>query len=216
MNFAQARLNMTQSQVRPNRVTNAALLQALGEVEREIFVPQALQNVAYCDQTLLLPPHGFLLAPLTLARLIDALNLKAGDKVLNITRDTGYTAALLARMEMSVFALVQSEEAARWAQETLATQKVFGQVHHGALTAGLPADAPFDGILIDGTIDQLPQTLIDQLAEGGRAVAITYSSQRISNITIWQKTGNQVSMTLLSEASAPRLEDFATKKNFVF
>ena len=216
MNFSLARFNMTQAQLRPNRVTSVALINAFDHIEREKFVPTHLQDLAYCDQTLRLPEDLFLLESLVLARLIEGLNVQPGDKVLNVACGSGYAAALLAHMGMQVFALTATQLQAKIAQENLAKGHISGTVHYGPLTAGLKEDGPFQAILIEGAVEHVPAELLAQLAEGGHLAAVMINDHERSTITIWQKNGNQVNISHKEEAHAPRLASFIKQNGFVF
>src|ERR1700750_2050937 len=159
--FALARRNMVDGQLRPNRVTNAALLAAVSELPRERFLPDGLRSVAFAD------------GAMVLARLIQALQTQPEDKVLVVGSGRGYGAALLSRLAKSVVAVESDAALASAADQTI---KDLGIVNISQTVAklerGAPAEAPYDAILIEGAVHEIPRALLDQLAEGGRLTTV--------------------------------------------
>ncbi|MBX9946488.1 MAG: protein-L-isoaspartate O-methyltransferase, partial [Reyranella sp.] len=167
--FARARRNMVESQLRPNRVTNAALLAAMGELPRERFLPEALRAVAYADDDVPLGGGRYLMEPMVLARLIQTLQPGPEERALVIGAGRGYGAALLARLAKSVTALEIDPGLAAAAAAITRDLGLDGirQVT-GRLEDGVADGAPYDVVLIEGAVRQLPQKILDQMAEGGR------------------------------------------------
>src|SRR5215831_3501428 len=167
--FALARRNMINSQLRPNRVTNARLLAAVEEVPRERFLPEPLRAVAYADDDVPLGNGRFLMEPMVLARLIQALQTEPDDSALVVASGRGYGAAVLARLVNSVVALESDPMLAAAAEQTakeLGVERVRPIV--GPMEQGKPDSAPYNAILIEGAVQVIPQAILDQLAEGGR------------------------------------------------
>ncbi len=208
---------MTLGQLRPNGVSNPLLLSAIEQVNREKFLPPSLQEMAYCDHSLQINPETFLLEPLVLARLIQALDIQPGDKVLHVNCGTGYGTALLARMGAQVYALASSPSQAQQVQANLAQENILATIHHGSFSDGLVTEGPFQAILIEGAIDTIPITLRRQLVEGGYLAAVCYFESNSGMITLWQKTGKQVTISKkYHEGSAPRLKAFHEHVGFMF
>src|SRR6185295_6883230 len=169
MDYAAARRNMVESQLRPNKVTDPALLDALAAVPRESFVPASLRGVAYVDEDIPLGRGRFLMEPMILGRLLELAAVRPSDVALVVGAGVGYSAAVLARVASRVVALEADRELA---QQTAPALRTLGAatvaVVEGALADGAPQLAPFDVVLFDGAVDHVPPAILEQLAEGGR------------------------------------------------
>jgi protein-L-isoaspartate(D-aspartate) O-methyltransferase len=216
--FALARRNMVDGQLRPNRVTNTALLAALGELPRERFLPDAVRSVAYADEDVPLGGGRYLMEPMVLARLVQTLQPQPEDKALVVGAGRGYGAALLARLVKAVTALESDPALAAAGEQTAKDLGLAGvQWITGKLEQGVPASAPYDVILIEGAVRQVPQALFDQLAEGGRlAVTIAGATGAMGVAQIFVKDGGVTSGRPLFEAGTPLLPGFASPPRFTF
>jgi protein-L-isoaspartate(D-aspartate) O-methyltransferase len=211
-----ARRHMVDGQLRPNRVTAPALLDAMAELPRERFVPAALRGIAYVDEDLALGGGRFLMEPLTLARLIQAAAPGPNDNALDVGGATGYSAAVLSRLVASVVALEQDQAlaaAATAAFKELGIANV--QTVVAPLAGGHPRNAPYNVILVNGAVDHVPDALAAQLAEGGRLAAVVGTGP-VGRATLLTKRRGTVSGRILFDASVPVLEDFAREPGFVF
>ena len=177
--FEVARQTMVESQLRPSQVTDRRLLAAFAMLPRERFVPPAKQTLAYMDTSLEVwpsidgAPARFLLAPVVLARLIQLAAVEANDAVLDIGCTTGYSTAVLAHLARSVTAVEAEPELATAASRNLRELGIANaSVVEGELAQGAPAGAPYDVILLNGSVPEAPRTLLVQLKEGGRLVTI--------------------------------------------
>lgn len=216
--FALARRNMIDGQLRPNRVTNAQLLVALSEVPRERFLPEALRSVAYADDDVPLGNGRFLLEPMVLARLIQSLQSRPDDRVLVVASGRGYGAALLARLVNSVVA-VESDPALAAAADQVAKELGLANVRQavGDLEAGAAASGPYDAILIEGAVRQVPRAIFDQLAEGGRLATVVAGVGGVSGAAqLFVKEGGIVSGRPLFDAGTPILPGFTPPARFTF
>lgn len=217
--FALARRNMVDGQLRPNRVTNTALLAALGELPRERFLPDAVRSVAYADEDVPLGGGRYLMEPMVLARLIQTLQPQPEDKALVVGAARGYGAALLARLVKTVTALESDPALAAAGEQTARDLGLTGvQWTTGKLEQGVAGSAPYDVILIEGAVRQVPQALFDQLAEGGRlAVTISGAASGAMGVAqIFVKDGGVTSGRPLFEAGTPLLPGFASPPRFTF
>jgi protein-L-isoaspartate(D-aspartate) O-methyltransferase len=214
---AKARFNMVESQIRTNRVTDDRLLSALFEVPRQIFVPEALASVAYVDSSIRIAKDRYLVEPLVLARLLQEAMVGEGDKVLVVGAGTGYSAAILGGLCASVTAVESDATLAAAARKNLAALAVTNvTVHEGALEQGWPASAPYDVILIDGMVADLPSGLTAQLADHGRLVTIRSQEGRSGAGMLYRKLGGAVSGRPLFDAVVPYLPGFAPRPEFAF
>jgi len=206
---------MVNGQLRTGAVVDQEVLAAFLEVPRERFVPKNLAELAYLDRSL--PARGAkarrLLAPMTLARIIQATAVKQGERVLDVGGGSGYGAAILARMGAKVVLLESDPGAAAAAGEELAGKAV--EVVKGALNQGVPAKAPFDVIVIEGAFRILPKTLFGQLAEGGRLAGVDAVSGA-SKIVLFERNGDALSRRAIFEVGADLLDGFLPAVSFAF
>lgn len=170
---------MVDCQLRTTDVTNASILDAMGAVPRERFVGEERRAIAYIDEDVrVAPARGgagprYLMEPSPLAKLLQLAEIKATDRVLDVGCATGYSAAVLSKLATSVVALESDAELAAAAQTSLAALACDNvTVVAGPLHQGHAAGAPYDVILIGGSVERVPDALVDQLAEAGRLVVV--------------------------------------------
>jgi len=213
--YATARFNMVESQIRTNKVVDPALLAALSRLPRQIFVPVELAGVAYVDKSLRIAPNRYLLEPLALARLLQEAMISPSDTVLVIGAGTGYSAAIVADLAASVVAVESDAALADGARANLAALAVANTVvHTGPLEQGYAASGPYDVILIDGMIAELPKQIADQLADHGRLVTIQAQEGRTGAGMLYRKLGGSVSGRVLFDTVAPYLPGFEPRHAF--
>ncbi len=212
--FAAARRNMVDGQVRTADVTNLRLISAMLEVPRERFVPSAATALAYSDLDVPLGNARRLLKPMVLAKLIQAADLSATDRVLDAGCATGYAAAVLARIAGQVTALEQDETLARAASDALSAVSNV-RVVGGKLAEGWPQGAPFDVILLEGTTEIPPQMLCRQLKDGGRLVCVLGAGPG-SKAMLYCRSGDDIGGRPIFDASAPLLPGFEKPPAFAF
>jgi protein-L-isoaspartate(D-aspartate) O-methyltransferase len=216
--FAIARRNMVNGQLRTNKVTNAGLLAAIGEIPRERFLPEARHAAAYSDDDVPLGNGRYLIEPMVLARLIQALQPGQDDRALVVAAGRGYGAALLSRLVKSVVAVESDTGLAGVADQTL-KQLGLGNItqHVGKMEDGAAATAPYDVVLVEGAVRQVPQTILDQIAEGGRLAAVIASpAGGLGVAELFVKEGGVVSGRPLFDAGTPVLPGFAPPPRFTF
>jgi protein-L-isoaspartate(D-aspartate) O-methyltransferase len=217
--FAQARRTMVDGQVRVNDVTDAAIISAMLDVAREKFVPEARADLAYIDDDLCVQeasgakPARYLMEPMVLAKLLQALELSAASKVLDVGCATGYSAAVLSRVAGQVVALEEDAALAANAKKILRSANV--EVVSGKVSAGWSAAAPYDAILIGGAIEEVPPALTGQLKDGGRLAAVI-RKDHAPKAMLYVRNGSHVSARRLFDAAIPPLPGFETPKAFVF
>ena len=214
--FALARRNMIDGQLRPNKVTNSELLAAMGEVPRERFLSEAQRAIAYADDDVPLGNGRFLIEPMVLARMIQALQPAPEDLALVVGAGRGYGSALLARLVKSVVAVESDSGHAAAARETLADLKIGNvSLHMGRMEEGAPATAPYDIVLIEGAVRLIPQAIIDQVAEGGRLVAVVGNDMGPLGVAeLLVKEGGVASGRPLFDTGTAMLPGFAPNPRF--
>jgi len=206
--FAARRTMMVDTQVRPSDVTKFPIIDAMLRVPREAFVPARLREVAYLGENLDLGGGRIVLAPRTLAKMLDALDIEGDDLVLDIGPGHGYSAAVTARLAEAVVGVEDDpalvEEAQRALGEAGADNVVMTE---GALSAGAPGHGPYDVILIEGAVEHLPEAISEQLKEGGR-IACLFSEGALGVVRIGYKIDGHMNWRYAFNAGAPVLPGF--------
>lgn len=216
--FALARRNMVDCQLRPNRVTNALILAAVGELPRERFLPEGLKSVAYSDEDVPLGNGRFLMEPMVLGRLIQTLQPLAADKALVVAAGQGYGVALLARLVQSVVGVENDAAMAGSADQTIKALG-FGNVslRIGQPEAGAAESGPYDIILIEGAVREIPKAILEQLAEGGRLATVLAGAPGALGVAqLVVKEGGVTSGRPLFDAGTPVLPGFSPPARFTF
>ena len=217
MNYAAARHNMVENQVRTNRVTDPQVILALDEVPREVFVPKPLRGVAYVDSDIDLGGGRSLMGPLPFARLLQAAAIQPHEVVLDVGAATGYSSAVLARLASTVVAL---ESDADMADRATALVGELGAdnvaVVTGALSEGSAAHGPYDVIVLEGAVSHIPETLVRQLADGGRLVAVVRGETGLGHATVVTRVDNTFTNREIFDAAVVPLPGFQAQSVFVF
>jgi protein-L-isoaspartate(D-aspartate) O-methyltransferase len=209
-----ARFNMVEAQIRPADVTDPRVLAAINAVPREAFVPRASAALAYADVPVPVAPGRYLLDPRSFAKLLQLAEIGADDRVLDVGCGTGYSAAVLARLAGEVVALEQDADLVRVASQLLANVVGKVEVVQGGLVEGVKDRAPYDVIFINGAVEQVPESLLNQLAEGGRLVTFLQNGQ--SRAWLFVKEKGQVGRRPDFDADVPVLAGFRKAVGFVF
>jgi protein-L-isoaspartate(D-aspartate) O-methyltransferase len=215
--FAAARLNMVESQIRTNKVTDPQVIAAFESVPREIFVDEAKRGIAYIDEDLEVAAGRYLMEPMVLARLLQAAAPRPGDIALDIGCASGYSTAILAQLAETVVG-VESDQALREeANGTLNALDVDNAVVvEAALDAGYQKQAPYDVIVFQGAVSAVPDVIKRQLTDGGRLVAVVCDEGGIGRATLIQRSGDSFSARILFDAATPLLPGFERETGFVF
>jgi protein-L-isoaspartate(D-aspartate) O-methyltransferase len=216
MDFAAARQKMVVSQIRTSDVSDPAVVDAIGAVPRELFVPPAIRPFAYIDEDIAIGKARYLMEPSVLARLLQLADLQTTDNALVVGAGYGYSAAVMARLVKHVVALESDMALATQAVKALA-EVAPGQVSvvTGDLKAGWPAKSPYDVILLDGAVSALPVGFKPQLADGGRLVCIVRDGP-VGRATLITRSGDSYGSRQEFDAMTPVLPGFEKQPKFVF
>src|SRR5215217_2373908 len=207
--FAAARLTMVENQLRPEGVVDPAVVEAMSSVPREQFVPEHLRPVAYTDRALMLGGGRFLSAPAVLGQLLVQMMPERGQRALVIGSGTGYSAAVLAAMELDVTAIESVPELA-------ATGRKFGvRAVEAPLESGDPKRGSYDQILIDGAVEYIPDAIVEQLADGGR-LGTALIDRGITRLIVGRKARGAFGYLSIADAGVPALPGFSRPKTFTF
>jgi protein-L-isoaspartate(D-aspartate) O-methyltransferase len=215
--FAAARHNMIEGQIRTNKVTDPALLDALAALPREQFVPAERRSAAYIDDDIRIGADRYMMEPMVLARLLQTAEPTRTDVALDVGCGTGYATAVLARLTATTIGLESDASLARAAGETLARLAIDNAiVVEGKLADGFPKHGPYDVILVNGAVTEFPPALLDRLAEGGRLVGVRRPGNGPGAAMLMLKRHGAVAGRTLFEAATPYLAGFQPKPRFVF
>ena len=221
MNQDQARFNMIEQQIRPWDVLDGQVLSLLSVVKRENFVPMAHKALAFVDMEVPLQDQGseaqVMLAPRVEARFLQDAALQATDKVLEIGTGSGYMAALAAHQAASVLSFEIDSALAQQARANLQAAGVRNvEVRNADGSQGAAADGPFNVIFLSGSVPEVPQTLLNQLAIGGRLLAVV-GEEPVMRASVITRTGDQQWQTSEPwDTLAPRLQGFPEHNRFSF
>jgi protein-L-isoaspartate(D-aspartate) O-methyltransferase len=214
--FAAARANMVDSQVRTDDVTGPALIAALRAVPRELFVPHAKRAVAYMGVPVEIAPGRQMADPRAFAKLAQLAAIRPADVVLYVGAGLGYGPAVLSRLCSALVALEEDTAliaAAGPALQTAGAESVV--LAEGKLAAGYPKQAPYDVIFVEGAMAARPETLLKQLAPGGRLVGVV-TDKGVGRAHIFMATERGVSARPAFDAQLSPLPGFEEAAGFVF
>ncbi len=213
LDYTVARENMIESQVRPNGITDRRLIDAMAAVPREQFVPAHLKPLAYMDEDIALVAgegnsRRYLLEPMAYARMVQAARISPEDLVLDIGAGSGYSAAVLSHLAQMVVAVESDAGLAKAANENLLRLEVSNvALVEAPLKAGYASEGPYNAIIINGRVEEVPEMLLDQLADGGRLVAVVGATD-MARARVYTRSGNQIADRDVFDASIPALAEF--------
>jgi protein-L-isoaspartate(D-aspartate) O-methyltransferase len=215
--FADARKRMVDSQIRPNRVTDPRILAAMRRLPREAFLPASVRALAYSDEDVAVGSGRYLIEPMVLARMLQAANLRSNERVLVIGATTGYGAALLAACGCRVTALEDDASLSAFAESVLAREAPTVNLVAGPLPAGWPALSPYDLILIEGSVPEIPATLAAQIQqESGRIIGAIRYAGGVTQAVRGEETGGGLGLSVLFDCGTPELPSFRKIPSFAF
>ena len=206
---------MVDTQIRPSDVTKFPIIDAFLSVPREKFVPDGKREAAYIGENFLIGQNRVILEPRTLAKLLDALNINNDELVLDIGMGLGYSSAVISLLAEVVIGVEDDSSLASEAEEILSeigVDNVVVQV--SKLEDGAPEHGPYDVIILQGGVEEIPGSIINQLKDGGRVGAI-YIEEGLGTAKIGFKLNDKINWRYSFNAAAPILPGFFKQKNFV-
>ncbi len=219
-NFSDLRRNMVDCQLRPNDITSLRILEAMEQVPRELFVPDVQQSTSYADREIQLVSRDesrgprSMLTPMALGSLLEVADIEPTDYILDVGCLTGYSSAVLAHLAESVVAVEAVPEMVKKATDILSDLEIVNvAVVEGSLSQGQANQGPYDVILVNGAVEQVPTALTDQLKDGGRLVTVVIENG-YGRAERFVRTGGVVSSVSLRDLSAPVLSDFSLVPEF--
>ena len=212
-----ARVNMIESQLRPNKVTDQRVIDAFARLRRELFVPEHLRGVAYIDDDLPLGGGRYIMQPMVAARLLQAAMVERTDTALVVGAGVGYEAALLAQLARSVVALEENPELARIGRSALVDHRIASVSYIEApLPLGHRQRSPFDLILFGGAVTAIPEEINGQLAEAGRIAVVLRPHECVGRANLLTRTGGALASRVIFDAATPLLPGLVEKPAFSF
>lgn len=206
--FAMRRTIMVDTQVRPNDVTKFPVIQAMLAVRREDFVPNDAREAAYVGENIALGARRVVLEPRTIAKMLDLLDIQPDELVLDIGTGLGYSAAVMSRLAQAVVAVEEDEAMAAEAQVALSAAEADNViVHVGPLTEGAPQHGPYDVVVLQGAVVQLPEAIATQVKEGGRILCL-FDEGALGVARIGYKVDGTINWRQAFNAGAPVLPGF--------
>ncbi|WP_245848088.1 protein-L-isoaspartate O-methyltransferase family protein [Octadecabacter ascidiaceicola] len=210
------RTMMVDTQVRPSDVTKFPIIDALLSVPREDFVPDAKREAAYVGENIEIGAGRVLLESRTFAKMLEAADIQPSDVILDLGCGLGYSTAVLAQLAEFVVAVEDEAGRAEEAQQNLSDHGIDNAaVFEGALNAGAAKNGPYDVILLQGAVEQIPADLLAQVKDGGRIVAI-FAEDALGVVRVGRKIDGVVNWRMSFNASAPVLAGFAKEAAFSF
>lgn len=220
--YSMARLNMVESQIRPNQVTDSRIISAMRDIPRETFVPASLRGMAYMDEeisfesTSLTAGERHLIAPMTLARLVQAASIGSEDVVLDVGCATGYSCAVLSRIAEAVVGLECDTGLAEMASNNLMALEIDNAaIVTGELAKGYPEEGPYDAIILQGSVPDAPEILLSQVKRGGRLVSVI-GGRKMGQAIIYRNIDGDFTPVSVFDAGAPPLPGFKHAPEFMF
>lgn len=213
--FPARRRTMVDTQVRPSDVTKYPIIEAMLDVPRELFVPAGRREAAYIGENIPLAPGRVILEPRTLAKMLDALDIRDDELVLVLGAGLGYSAAVVSHLAEAVVAVEEDEDMVREADGALAEIEADNvAVVHAPLAEGAAKHGPYDVILIDGAVEELPPAVAAQLKDGGR-IACLFVEGALGVCRIGYRADGGLTWRSAFNAAAPVLPGFARRQEFV-
>jgi len=212
--YANRRVKMVDTQVRPSDVTKYPVIAAMLAVPREVYVPHEQRETAYVGQNLPIGPGRVLLEPRTLAKLLDALDVQPTEMVLDVGCALGYSAAVIARLAEAVIAVEEGAAMAPEAQRILAEEGVDNvAVVAGPLVKGAARHGPYDVIVVEGGVETVPEALLGQLKDGGR-IGCLFMADGLGEVRIGHRHAGVTTWRFAFNAAAPVVRGFANEPAF--
>jgi protein-L-isoaspartate(D-aspartate) O-methyltransferase len=216
IDFAKLRAHMIDSQLRTNDVHDSRLLAAIGAIPRERFVPTARRSIAYMSEAIEIASNRYLMDPRSFGKLFQLAEIGEGDIVLIVAVGSGYSAAVASKLASTVVALEENHELFGQSSQ-VATELGLDNVAvvSGQLSAGYPRQGPYDVILFDGGVEEVPESIFAQLKDGGR-LAVILRKGPLGKGQLFVKSRAGISRRVAFDATVPLLPGFQAQPGFVF
>ena len=217
MDYQTARENMVENQVRTNNVTDMLVISTLKQVPREIFIPKNKRYIPYLDDNIAIGNGRYTMQPMVIGRIMQYANIQSKDITLIIGSGLGYTSALFSCISGTVIALESNKIMAQKSDKILQEARYDNViVVENILKDGYPKYAPYNIIIFDGAISEVPQKILNQLAEKGRLLAIIHSPGKVGITRCYERIQGKICSRDLFETNIAYLPEFVPKETFCF
>ena len=219
MEFTLARKNMVNCQLRPNKIKDNNIINAFLNVPREMFVKKHNIKHAYLDDNLSLGNGRYLLNPVILGRLIQSLEIEKNETVLNIASGTGYGVVILSFLADTVLGIESEKNMIDKSSELLLKLNINNAaIIKGDIKDGFVKQAPYDSILIEGAVEEVPKEILNQLSNQGKLVAVESNETGYGKAVLFERFNDNFVKNILFDAYVPLLGAFKSKRinNFEF
>jgi len=207
---------MVEGQIKPIGGMQKNILDAFNSINRDDFVPLNLKDNSFSERNLFLKRDRFVLKANLLAKIISALNISNEENVLVIGSSTGYSSAVISRIAETVISIEEDKELLDFSEEAVRKNGIDNVVFiNNTMKEGCSEQGPFNAIIIEGAIDEVPSKILNQLEHNGRLIAMINDNE-ISNVIEYQKKNNTFTERFLFNCSAPKLKSFDKRKSFSF
>ena len=214
--YTAARNHMIDSQIRTSDVTDLSVLRAFRSVAREAFTPESQQALAYGDANITMDNGRAMMRPRDFAKMVQAAGVSPSDVVLDVACGRGYSTAILAQLCETVIGLEDTDEAVERASSLLVEADVTNAaIVKGELKLGASEHGPFNVIFVNGAVQEVPKSWIDQLANNGRLIAVVQEGP-LGRATLYTRIGDTVGERVIFDSSVPPLPGFARELEFTF
>ena len=198
--FAQQREQMVETQLKSRDIQSERVLEAMKKVPRHLFMPESVRQFAYIDSPVPIGQGQTISQPYIVGLMTQTVDPQPGDRALEVGTGSGYQAAVLGELVQEVYTIEIIPDLAERAEKALAESGYDNvEVRQGDGYQGWPEKAPFDIILITAAPEEIPQPLIDQLAEGGRLVVPVGPQGEIQTLTLVTREKGEVKKTYITD-----------------
>lgn len=208
--------NMVNGQIKPINGMNDRLLSIFYSLDRNDFMPESMQEKSYIEKNMIIERNRVILKPELVARIALSIDLKSNENVLILGSSTGYLTAVLSHQAETVIVVEEQEELLNNSENAIKKYNINNVVFFkDQITKGYNDQSPFNAIIIEGAVDQVPISILDQLDQDGRLLAII-SDQPVCSAILFKKTGEKYLKQQLFNCSLPTLDVFKKKNSFSF
>ena len=208
--------NMVEGQIKPIGGMQKNILEAFSSINRDDFVPKHLKDNSFSERNLFLERDRFILKANLTAKIVSALNISNEENVLIIGSSTGYSSAIISRLAETVISIEEDKELLDFSEDVIKNIGIDNIVFiNNKMIEGCSDQGPFNAIIIEGAIDEVPPKILNQLEHNGRLIAMI-NDNGISNVIEYQKKNNTFTERFLFSCSAPKLKSFDKRKSFSF
>lgn len=204
-----ARANMVKSQILPQNIRNELLVEIISKTPRQIFIPEERQGIAYMDEAVMVGGGRYIMPPMVFAKMVEVLDIKGNESILDIACGTGYSSVILANLCRKVVAVESNNDLASKAHLNLNKLGVNNVIIIGdRLVDGHEESAPYDIIFINGAIKEVPASLLGQLGDNGKLITIISKARNMGSIVLLKKINGVTSSEDIFDVNLPLIEDF--------